>query len=74
MTRRLLVLAFVPFVQIGNYARLKLASDEFFTQSDLWVKRMNERPGTLNAGAVSAWKPLPGMWRKFEEAWRAWIS
>lgn len=58
----------------AEYMRLKLASDEFFAQSDEWVKQMNAKPGTVNVGAVKAWKPLPGLWRKVEGAWREWIG
>lgn len=52
------------------------AANTFHNGYLAWAGRMNtsqDRPQIVDAGAVNAFEPLPGLWRKVEGKFRTWV-
>ncbi len=74
MTRRLLLMVPLAAVVDSPRNRLCIAGNVFDGQYAKWATAMNAKRDTLDVNAVEAFEPLPGLWRKVEDLWRAWLK
>lgn len=76
MTRRVfLAVPVIGAAAVPDTPRNRLvgAANQFNSQYAAWAAKMNAKVGTLDVGAVEAFQPLPGLWRKVEQAFTGWV-
>lgn len=61
--------------QAGGSAGFPETANEFHRAYVIWANAFNKCSSqTFYAPVVTAWEPLPELWRKVERGWRKWLT